>query len=229
MPSILKDSIAAITMIAVIMAVPAARAQDGGVLPEPPLFDEPRVTEPQPFGAPELPPEQEEEQAEEPAAPVEEDLDSLFARLQRVSDPGEGRRIANDIWAEWGDSGSATINLLMQWAAQAIEEDRQATALDLLDQVTVLKPDFAEGFNRRATLHYMMGNHRKSMADINRVLELEPRHFGALSGMAAIMMEAGNDRLALRALERVLEIYPSDRAAQGRRGGLQDKLSGERV
>jgi len=61
------------------------------------------------------------------------------------------------------------------------------------------------------------------------VLELEPRHFGALSGMAAIMMEAGNDRLALRALERVLEIYPSDRAAQGRLVGLQDKLSGDPV
>ncbi|WP_245451365.1 hypothetical protein [Georhizobium profundi] len=156
-------------------------------------------------------------------------LDGLFANLKRVSDPAEGRRIVREIWAEWGDSGSATVNVLMQWATEAMEDERYGTALDLLDQVTVLKPDFPEGFNKRATLHFMMDDHAKSLADIHRVLSLEPRHFGALSGMAAIMTEAGNDRLALRAYERVLEIYPSDRNAQGKVVEIEDKIEGDPV
>lgn len=156
-------------------------------------------------------------------------LDGLFANLKRVSDPAEGRRIVGEIWAEWGDSGSATVNVLMQWATEAMEDERYGTALDLLDQVTVLKPEFPEGFNKRATLHFMMDDHAKSLADIHRVLSLEPRHFGALSGMAAIMAEAGNDRLALRAYERVLELYPSDRNAQGKLVEIEDKIEGDPV
>ncbi|WP_099865416.1 hypothetical protein [Pararhizobium haloflavum] len=172
--------------------------------------------------------EQPEPAALPPASP-EQELDQLFADLKRESDPGEARAIVSNIWAEWNRSGSATVDLLMQWANEAMEDDRNGTALDLLDQVTVLRPEFAEGWNRRATLHYMMDDHRKSMADINRVLELEPRHFGALSGMAAILSDAGNERLALRAFKRVLDVYPADRNAQRRVGELEEELAGDPV
>jgi tetratricopeptide (TPR) repeat protein len=180
-------------------------------------------------------------QAQEPAAPDaspsapvaaesrDERLDALFAELKRTSQQRDARRVVDQIWAEWNDSGSATVNLLMQWAQAAIEDERHGTALDLLDQVTTLVPDYAEGWNRRATLHYAMEDHAKSMADINRVLSLEPRHFGALAGMAAIMTEAGNDRLALRAYLRSLEVYPADRATQRQVGELEDKLSGNPI
>ena len=156
-------------------------------------------------------------------------LDTLFAELKRERDERQAKRISERIWAEWRDSGSATANLLMQWADKAVTDKKNSLAMDLLDQVVVLMPDYAEGWNRRATLNYAMGNHDKSMADISRVLALEPRHFGAISGMAAIMAAAGNDELEFKAWEQMLEIYPANRQAQERLGELADKLSGSRI
>jgi len=164
-----------------------------------------------------------------PAARQTETLATLFVELKREGDESAARRISERIWAKWRDSGSATANLLMVWAEKAISDKKNGLALDFLDQVIVLMPDYVEGWNRRATLHYMMGNHAKSMIDINRVLTLEPRHFGALAGMAAIFTENGNDKLALRAWEQMLEIYPADRNAQARVGELSEKLSGSRT
>ena len=156
-------------------------------------------------------------------------LDSLFAELKREPNDRQAKRISERIWAKWRDSGSATANLLMQWADKAVAEKKNGLALDLLDQVVVLMPEFAEGWNRRATLNYALGKHGKSMSDIARVLRLEPRHFGAISGMAAILAASGNDELELRAWEQVLDIYPANRQAQTRIGELADKLTGSRI
>jgi tetratricopeptide (TPR) repeat protein len=156
-------------------------------------------------------------------------LDDLFTALKRERDPDQASAIADDIRLQWSDSGSATINILMQWADKAIAEKRSAAALDFLDQVIALKPNFVEGWNRRATLNYALGNYRKSMEDINHVLMLEPRHFGALAGMAAILSETGNEELALKAWQRFLEIYPADRSAQQQVDTLTEKLSGSPI
>ncbi|SIQ39016.1 hypothetical protein SAMN05880582_1011697 [Rhizobium sp. RU20A] len=158
-----------------------------------------------------------------------EKLDGLFAELKRARDDTKATAIANRIRMEWADSGSASINLLMQWAEKAVSEKRNGAALDLFDQVVILDPDYVEGWNRRATLHYQMGNFRKSMSDINRVLALEPRHFGALAGMAAILSDAGKDELALKAWEQFLAVYPSERNAQKQVGDLEEKLAGSRT
>lgn len=158
-----------------------------------------------------------------------ERLDAYFLELKREAEPASARRIADRIWAEWRISDSATANQLMEWANDAIRDKRYFTALDLLDQVTVLMPDFAEGWNRRATLHYIMDNHAKSMADINIVLQLEPRHFGALMGMASILSAAGSDEAALGTYLKVLEVYPAMREAQERVGVLSEELSGNEI
>ncbi|OWV66329.1 hypothetical protein ATY76_17645 [Rhizobium sp. R339] len=156
-------------------------------------------------------------------------LDQLFSQLKRERDPEKASGIANEIRLEWNDSGSATINLLMQWADKAIEEKRNPAALDFLDEAIALKPDYAESWNRRATLNFVMGNYRKSMSDIERVLDLEPRHFGALSGLAAILSNAGNDQLALKAWQQFLNVYPADRTAQEQVNTLSEKLAGNRT
>jgi len=156
-------------------------------------------------------------------------LDTLFAELKRERDPDKAREISDRIRIEWQDSGSASVNILMQWAAKAVESNSKATALDIFDQVIYLSPQYVEGWNQRATLHYQMGNYRKSMSDINRVLAIEPRHFGALAGMAAILASAGKDELALRAWEQFLDIYPADRKAQEQLGELEEKLAGNRT
>lgn len=156
-------------------------------------------------------------------------LDALFSDLKKERDADKARELANQIRMEWQDSGSATVNLLMQWADKSIIDNKQAAALDILDQVITLAPSYVEGWNRRATLHYTMGNYRKSMSDINHVLSLEPRHFGALAGMAAILGSTGKDELALRAWEQFLAIYPADRKAQEQLGELTEKLAGSKT
>lgn len=156
-------------------------------------------------------------------------MDALFDALKRERNPEKARGIASQIIADLNDSGSATVDLLMEWSATAIKEKRNAAALDFLDQVTVLDPAFAEGWNRRATLHYTMGNPRKSMADIAEVLKREPRHFGALAGMAGILSEAGKDELALKAWQDYLAVYPADRDAQEAVTKLSEKLAGNRT
>lgn len=158
-----------------------------------------------------------------------ERLDKLFEDLKRTRDADEAKALANRIKREWTDSGSASINVLIQWADKAMSEKKNSVALDLLDQVIYLAPGYVEGWNRRATLHYVMGSYRKSMSDINQVLAIEPRHFGAIAGMAAILAAAGEDELALRAWERFLDVYPAERKAQDELRDLTEKIAGSRT
>ncbi|MND32706.1 Tetratricopeptide repeat protein [compost metagenome] len=170
--------------------------------------------------------------AAESAAPTTaaaKPLDTLFEVLKRERDPEKAKGIASQVIAEMNDSGSATVNLLMQWSENAIKEKKNAAALDFLDRVTLLDPAFTEGWNRRATLHYTMGDQRKAMADIAEVLKREPRHFGALAGLAGILTEAGDDDMALKAWERYLNVYPADREAQEAVSKLSEKIAGNRT
>lgn len=163
------------------------------------------------------------------AQKAENRLDRLFGELKRERNEKAAERIAQQIRQEWNKSGSASIDLLMQWSSDGIEAKKYDVALDFLDQVVTLDPAYAEGWNRRATVHFIMNNYGKSMADIERTLELEPRHFGALSGMAQILKNTGRKRLALDAYQRVLDIYPMMRSAQAEVATLSEELAGEAI
>lgn len=166
----------------------------------------------------------------DPAAPAAvATLDKLFADLKRERNPQAADLIAKRIWNEWYKSGSASIDLMMKWSSDAVQAQKYNIALDFLDHVVTLQPDFAEGWNRRATVHFLMRQFGKSMADIERTLELEPRHFGALSGMAQIMKETGRKELALNAWQRVIDIYPAMRSAQDEIATLSEELAGESI
>ena len=162
-------------------------------------------------------------------AKTENRLDKLFADLKRERNEKAAERIAGQIWGEWNSSGSASIDLMMLWSQQAIEAKKYDVALDFLDQITTLQPKYAEGWNRRATVHFLMQNYRKSVVDIEHTLLLEPRHFGALSGMAQIMATTGHKDMALKAWQRVLEIYPMMRNAQSEVSRLSEELAGESI
>ncbi|AZO21274.1 hypothetical protein EJ070_11630 [Mesorhizobium sp. M1E.F.Ca.ET.045.02.1.1] len=156
-------------------------------------------------------------------------LDQLFTDLKRERNEKAAERIAGRIWNEWNQSGSASIDLMMQWAQKATEDQKFDVALDFLDQVVTLQPGYAEGWNRRATVHFLMKNYGKSMADIDHTLQLEPRHFGALSGLAQIMAETGHKQSALEAWQKVLTIYPMMRSAQDQVSTLSEELAGEGI
>jgi tetratricopeptide (TPR) repeat protein len=145
----------------------------------------------------------------EAATPLsEEDLDGLFVRLAASADEDEAKAAENEILRRFHTSGSDTTDLLMSWASRAIKDEKYSVALDILDRIVILQSDFVEGWNKRATVHYMMGEYGKAIADIEKTLALEPRHFGALSGLGLILRDMGDSRHALQAFEEALKVHP---------------------
>ena len=135
-------------------------------------------------------------------------LDALFNQL-KTADLTTAKHIEHEINLEWSDSGSPAMNLLLQRGRNAISGSDYRTAIRHLSALVEHAPDFAEGWNARATAYFLAGHHELSLNDIGRTLMLEPRHFGALSGFGMIMERRGDYLRALRAFELVLEIYPS--------------------
>ena len=155
-----------------------------------------------------------------------EALNDLFDELARQAKPSAANRTAKQIWQYWTASGSDSIDLLMGRVSVSMKADQNQIALDLLAQFISLAPDYAEAWNRRATLYFTMKEFGRSISDIEQVLKLEPRHFGALSGLAVILQGIGRDRKALETWYRVLEIYPANEQAQKAVIKLEDKLAG---
>lgn len=141
-------------------------------------------------------------------APAPPTLDELFDRLKTAKRPEAGQRIAREIEHRWLESGSDTIDLLMARALTAMKANEMPLALDLLDAVVTLKPDYVEGWNKRATVLYARKDLGRSVADIETALRLEPRHFGALYGLATLMKDLGRKKEALAAYRRALELNP---------------------
>jgi tetratricopeptide (TPR) repeat protein len=135
-------------------------------------------------------------------------LDRLFARLETTKADDEGDAIVAEIWKLWLQSGDVEIDELMQQASVLMGQGIAVLAMPILDDIVRRLPNWAEGWNKRATMLYIMGEHDRSLADIDRVLALEPRHFGAIAGMGLIRMDKGEYREALAAFRKALAINP---------------------
>ena len=135
-------------------------------------------------------------------------LDFLFGALKAAPDDASARHVEARIWALWTQTPSDTTALLMFRANAAMEAKQMEVALKLLDAVIKLKPDYVEGWNRRATLYYLQNDYTRSLEDIQQVLVREPRHFGALTGLGMIMQELGDDKRALDAFRKALAVDP---------------------
>ncbi|MSP41801.1 MAG: tetratricopeptide repeat protein [Alphaproteobacteria bacterium] len=136
-------------------------------------------------------------------------LSPLFERLmnKELSAP-EAREIEAQIWLLWQPSGSETTDLLLARADGLLREEDPESALSVLDEVVSLAPDYAEGWNKRATAHFLQDDYRAALNDVERTLRLEPRHFGAWSGLGTILLTMGEDARALRAYDHALQINP---------------------
>ena len=135
-------------------------------------------------------------------------LQTLFARLAAASSEREGTAVEQEIWAAWHAPADDAVAPWLRIGLAAIDAQELSAALAAFDRVVELAPDFAEGWNKRATLHCLLGDYDDSLADITRTLEIEPRHFGALLGLAMIREAQGRPFEALEALERVMRIHP---------------------
>lgn len=115
----------------------------------------------------------------------------------------------NVMWAIWLRSGDDDIDTLMAEGAQLMEQEEYAEAVEIFDQIIARAPQFAEGYNKRATVYYLMQAYDKSIADIHRTLELNPVHFGALSGMGLCYLGLEEPRQALGWFERAVAVNPN--------------------
>lgn len=135
-------------------------------------------------------------------------LDDLFAQLQAVDTAAQGERLTRRIWTLWRATEDAEVAAAMERGARALAAGDPARAERVYAGVVARAPDYAEGWNKRATARYLRGDHAGSAADIRRTLVLEPRHFGALSGLGQVYMELGRERAALEAFRRALALNP---------------------
>jgi tetratricopeptide (TPR) repeat protein len=147
------------------------------------------------------------------AAPARADqndpqLKSLFATLKSTKSEVDARTAELEIWRIWTENKNPEIERLMQRGMAAMASDDDEGALAAFDKVTKYDKNFAEGWNKRATVEFAMGDFEASVADIERTLALEPRHFGALSGLGQIYLALDRKKLALKAFKDALAIDP---------------------
>ena len=135
-------------------------------------------------------------------------LDALFDQLRSAPDDATARAITNQIWIYWTTPADPVLAARMRDVLALRQQADFPAVIALLDEIVVDYPSYAEGWNQRATVHYLLRNFEQSMADIEKVLEFEPRHFGALVGRAVMYKEQGQDALALKDMAAALAIHP---------------------
>jgi tetratricopeptide (TPR) repeat protein len=154
------------------------------------------------------------------AAPVlatqtDPDLDAVFSRLQETHDPVEAENLQKYIWRLWVKTDNRAVRELFEESREMLLRNDYLTALGLASQIVQLAPDHAEGWNLRATIFYALGDYDSSIADVEKTLMLEPRHFGALVGLGMMYVDMGRDKEALSAFRRALAVNPHlDQARQ---------------
>ena len=136
-------------------------------------------------------------------------LDRLFASLHKTSDEQAAKGVEEKIWELWSRFDSPTAEVLLGQAVVAMGASENAASLEILDRIVASYPTYAEAWNKRATLHFALGNYEASLRDIDKVLDLEPRHFGALAGRGMIYQTQENWTAALNAYREALSMNPS--------------------
>jgi len=151
-------------------------------------------------------------------------LPELFEQLLAASGPAAAAPLEAAIWAAWTRHPDPVVEQLMERAALGMGLGDAGLARRALDQVVALAPDYAEGWNRRATFHYFGGRYALSLADIERVLALEPRHFGALSGKGLVLLALERPEAAAEAFAAALAVNPHMPSVRANLEALNDMM-----
>lgn len=159
----------------------------------------------------------------------DERLDALFETLLETEDVGSARETESSIWRIWLEHKDDAVTLLMRDGVAAMNRGDGRAALEDFDQIVKIAPDFAEGWNKRATVHYLLGNYEESLADIAETLDREPRHFGALSGRGLVYSQLEDLEAALDSFEAALEVNPHMMGPRANAEALKKILEGQRI
>lgn len=156
-------------------------------------------------------------------------LAGLFKLLRTSTEGIQAQILQNQIWTIWHQHDDPDVNRLMGRGIRAMHEADYPVALAAFDAVVELDDQFAEGWNKRATLYYLMGDYDRSVLDIQKTLELEPRHFGALSGLGLINMALDRKDAAIAAFEQTIAVNPHAAGARQNIELLREAQKRERI
>ena len=156
-------------------------------------------------------------------------LPALFDKLNKESRPDRATDIEREIWTIWGQTDNPKASEPMARGVAALHDGEIRDAYGYFRDVTSAAPDFAEGWNKLATVDYILGELESSVQEIQKTLALEPRHFGALSGLSLIYEATGAPAQALDVLNQVKEIYPSMPGIDTRMQMLQDAIAAKKI
>ncbi|MFT5176187.1 MAG: tetratricopeptide (TPR) repeat protein [Gammaproteobacteria bacterium] len=140
-------------------------------------------------------------------------LAQLFEQLREAPNDEQAAQVESTIWQRWVHHDNARVIEQFARGVHLLEQRDFPAAIEQFSLVLKIAPQFAEAWNKRATTYFLMDEFTASVADIERTLSLEPRHFGALSGLGLIFLSKGNLQKALASFEKVLAIYPRSASA----------------
>jgi tetratricopeptide (TPR) repeat protein len=156
-------------------------------------------------------------------------LQDLYAHLAAAEDEAAATPIAQAIERIWGVSGSDTVNLLLERATKAHAGKNQQLAHKLFEHLIALAPDHTEVWSRRAFVYYQNNDMRRAVADLRRVLALDPNHFKALDGLVTVWREIGFKRGALAVVRRLLDVHPFSSGAKQAEDELEREVDGQGI
>ena len=154
-------------------------------------------------------------------------LVTLFLKLGNAETAQESKPFEKQIWQVWMEHESPEISTKLQEGSRAMQDQDFGKALVMFSELTEEAPGFAEGWNKRATVLYLMGRLQESAKDVEQTLNLEPRHFGALSGKGLILMALKDWSGAIAAFEQGLKVHPNMSSAQSHLQFLKKKQKEE--
>ena len=152
-------------------------------------------------------------------------LNNLFKKLNETENQDEISDLISDIWNIWYEVDDPKVIEYFEKGIQAMNLRNYPLAIRFFNNLIEEDPNFAEGWNKRATVHFMMGNFDQSMQDIIKTLELEPRHFGALDGMGLIFIHQGQFQQAIDVYDKMLEIFPFSVKTMDKKERIQSFIS----
>ena len=152
-------------------------------------------------------------------------LNNLFKKLNETENQDEIRNLISDIWNIWYEVDDPKVIEYFEKGIQAMNLRNYPLAIRFFTNLIEEDPNFAEGWNKRATVHFMLGNFDESMKDIIKTLELEPRHFGALDGMGLIFIHQGQFQEAIEVYDKMLEIFPFSTKTMDKKESIQSFIS----
>ena len=187
----------------------------------------------QPKAAPQATPKPDQKAAEAPKPRPPKDkrtqLEGLFAALKVAPDDRSSKQIADRLEQIFSDSGSPSCDILMARALAAADAKQYDLALELLDQVIVIEPDYIGAISKRATLRYIKDDYAGALADLREVIAREPRHFPSMYGLALIFRDLGDDKRALDAVRRARAVNPRIDGSEDMEEQLAVKVEGRNI